>query len=353
MNESTIIYTHTDEAPALATYSFLPVVQAYAATAGVTVETRDISVAGRILAGFADRLEPGQRVEDALAELGALAQTPSANIIKLPNVSASSPQLKSAIAELQQHGYALPDYPDEPETDEERDVRSRYDRVLGSAVNPVLRQGNSDRRAPASVKQYARAHPHTMGAWSPGSDTNVATMSGGDFRSTEVSAVIGRAGSLRIELAADDGSTVVLRESVPVLAGEVVDAAVMRLADLHEFLVAQMARARADGVLFSVHLKATMMKVSDPIIFGHVVRAFFPRPSPATAGRWPPPGSAPTTDSVPSSPVWGHSPTGRRSGRPSTPNWPRARPWPWWTPTGGSPTCTSRVTSSSTPRCRR
>ena len=277
MNESTIIYTHTDEAPALATYSFLPVVQAYASTAGVSVETRDISVAGRILAGFADRLEPGQRVDDALAELGALAQTPAANIIKLPNVSASSPQLKAAIAELQEHGYPLPDYPDEPKTDEDRDVRARYDRVMGSAVNPVLRQGNSDRRAPASVKQYARAHPHSMGAWSPESRTNVAHMDGGDFRSTEVSAVIPGAGSLRIELATDGGDTVVLRESVPVLAGEVVDATVMRLADLHGFLVAQIARAKAEGVLFSVHLKATMMKVSDPIIFGHVVRAFFPR----------------------------------------------------------------------------
>jgi isocitrate dehydrogenase len=276
VTESTIIYTHTDEAPALATYSFLPVVQAFASTAGVTVETRDISLAGRIIAAFPDRLEDGQRIEDALAELGALAKTPGANIIKLPNVSASSPQLKAAIAELQSHGYALPEYPDDPRSDEERDVRARYDKVMGSAVNPVLRQGNSDRRAPAAVKNYARAHPHRMGAWSPDSKTNVAHMHDGDFRSTERSAVIGEAGSLRIELVGDDGSTTVLRESVPVLAGEVVDASVMRVEPLCQFLAAQIARATSEGVLFSVHLKATMMKISDPIIFGHVVRAFFP-----------------------------------------------------------------------------
>jgi len=277
VTDSTIIYTHTDEAPALATYSFLPVVQAYASTAGVSVETRDISLAGRILAGFPDRLEAGQRVDDALAELGELTKSPRANIIKLPNVSASSPQLKAAIAELQQHGYGLPDYPDEPKTDEDRDVRARYDKVMGSAVNPVLRQGNSDRRAPASVKNYARAHPHRMGAWSPDSKTNVAHMETGDFRSTERSAVISDAGALRIELAGTDGATVVLRESVPVLEGEVVDASVMRASALDEFLETEIGRAKSEGVLFSVHLKATMMKISDPIIFGHVVRAFFPR----------------------------------------------------------------------------
>ncbi|MFI9237615.1 NADP-dependent isocitrate dehydrogenase [Streptomyces sp. NPDC053079] len=277
MTDSTIIYTHTDEAPALATYSFLPVVEAYASTAGVTVESRDISLAGRIIASFPERLEEGQRIDDALAELGELAKTPGANIIKLPNISASIPQLKAAIAELQQQGYALPDYPDDPKTDEERDVRARYDKVKGSAVNPVLREGNSDRRAPASVKNYAKAHPHRMGAWTSESKTNVATMGVDDFRSTEKSAVIAEAGTLRIELSGDDGSTTVLRESVPVLAGEVVDASVMRVAALREFLTAQVARAKAEGVLFSVHLKATMMKVSDPIIFGHVVRAFFPK----------------------------------------------------------------------------
>ncbi|GLF96310.1 NADP-dependent isocitrate dehydrogenase [Streptomyces yaizuensis] len=277
MTDSTIIYTHTDEAPALATHSFLPVVEAYASTAGVRVETRDISLAGRIIASFPERLEESQRIDDALAELGELAKTPGANIIKLPNISASIPQLKAAVAELQSQGYALPDYPDDPKTDEERDIRARYDKVKGSAVNPVLREGNSDRRAPASVKNYARTHPHRMGAWTADSRTNVAHMTGDDFRSTEKSVVITEAGSLRIELAGDDGSTTVLRESVPVLAGEVVDASVLRVAVLREFLAAQVARAKAEGVLFSVHLKATMMKVSDPIIFGHVVRAFFPK----------------------------------------------------------------------------
>ncbi|MCZ2523597.1 NADP-dependent isocitrate dehydrogenase [Streptomyces sp. HB2AG] len=277
MTDSTIIYTHTDEAPALATYSFLPVVEAYASKAGVTVESRDISLAGRILAHFPEYLEEGQRVADALAELGDLAKTPEANIIKLPNISASIPQLKAAVAELQEKGYALPDYPDDPKTDEEREIRARYDKVKGSAVNPVLREGNSDRRAPASVKNYAKTHPHRMGAWSADSRTNVATMDADDFRSTEKSAVVSEPGSLRIELAAEDGSTTVLRESVPVLAGEVVDASVMRAAALREFLAAQVARAKEEGVLFSVHLKATMMKVSDPIIFGHVVRTFFPK----------------------------------------------------------------------------
>jgi isocitrate dehydrogenase len=277
VTDSTIIYTHTDEAPALATHSFLPVIKAYASQAGVSVETRDISLAGRIIAVFPEYLEEGQRVPDALSELGELAKTPAANIIKLPNISASIPQLKAAVAELQGQGYALPDYPDDPKTDEEREIRARYDKIKGSAVNPVLREGNSDRRAPASVKNYARNHPHRMGAWSADSKTNVATMGENDFRSTEKSVVISEAGSLRIELVGDDGSTTVLRESVPVLAGEVVDASVMRVAALREFLTEQVARAKAEGVLFSVHLKATMMKVSDPIVFGHVVRAFFPK----------------------------------------------------------------------------
>jgi isocitrate dehydrogenase len=275
-NPSAIIYTHTDEAPALATHSFLPIVSAYASTAGVAVETRDISLAGRILAQFPDRLTEEQRVSDDLAELGELAKDPAANIIKLPNISASIPQLKAAITELQQQGYDLPAYPDDPKSDEDKDVRARYDKVKGSAVNPVLREGNSDRRAPASVKNYAKNHPHRMGAWSADSKTNVAHMTTDDFRSNEKSAVIAKDGSLRIELAGDDGETTVLRESVPVLAGEVVDATAMRVAALREFLTAQIARAKADDVLFSVHLKATMMKVSDPIIFGHVVRAFLP-----------------------------------------------------------------------------
>ncbi|XEK78456.1 NADP-dependent isocitrate dehydrogenase [Mumia sp. Pv4-285] len=275
--DSKVIYTLTDEAPLLATYSLLPIISAYAGTAGVTVESRDISLAGRILAQFPDRLSPEQQVGDALAELGQLAKQPEANIIKLPNISASVPQLKAAVAELQAQGYAIPNYPDEPATDEERDVRARYDKVKGSAVNPVLREGNSDRRAPASVKSYARKHPHSMGAWSADSKTNVAHMEADDFRSSEKSAVIEKDGSLRIEHVAADGSTTVLRESVPVLAGEVVDATAMNVAALREFLTAQIERAKAEGVLFSVHLKATMMKVSDPIIFGHVVQAFFPQ----------------------------------------------------------------------------
>ncbi|HEY1832448.1 MAG TPA: NADP-dependent isocitrate dehydrogenase [Acidimicrobiales bacterium] len=276
MTDSTIIYTHTDEAPALATYSFLPIIRAFASTAGVEVEIRDISLAGRIIASFPEFLTESQRIPDALAELGALAHTPEANIIKLPNISASVPQLKAAIAELRSHGYALPEFPDDPKSDADKDVRLRYDRVKGSAVNPVLRQGNSDRRAPASVKNYAKAHPQRMGAWSPESKTNVVHMADGDFRTSERSAVIGEAGSLRIELAAADGTTTVLKESVPVLAGEVVDAAVMKVEPLRHFLTAQIARAKDEDILFSVHLKATMMKVSDPIMFGYVVRAFFP-----------------------------------------------------------------------------
>nr|WP_237518068.1 NADP-dependent isocitrate dehydrogenase [Streptomyces sp. SID4982] len=261
----------------MATHSFLPVIQAYAAQAGVPVETRDISLAGRIIAVFPEYLTEDQRIPDALAELGDLAKTPAANIVKLPNISASIPQLKAAVAELQAKGYALPDYPEDPKTDEEREVRARYDKIKGSAVNPVLREGNSDRRAPASVKNYAKTHPHRMGAWTPESRTNVATMGENDFRSTEKSTVITEDGTLRIELVAEDGTTTVLRESVPVRKDEVVDASVMHVAELEQFLAAQVARAKEEGVLFSVHLKATMMKVSDPIVFGHVVRAFFPK----------------------------------------------------------------------------
>ena len=272
---SPIIYTHTDEAPLLATYSFLPIIQAFAGAANVPVETRDISLAGRIIASFPERLTNDQRIGDALAELGQLALDPQANIIKLPNISASMPQLKAAIAELQSQGYALPDYPDDPQTDPERDIKARYDKIKGSAVNPVLREGNSDRRAPASVKSYARKHPHSMGAWSKDSKTNVAHMTTGDFRSNEESALITEAGSLRIEHVAADGTVTVLRESVPVLDQEVVDATFMSVAALRAFLAKQIERAAKDDVLLSVHLKATMMKVSDPIIFGHAVRAYF------------------------------------------------------------------------------
>ena len=254
-----IVYTYTDEAPALATHSLLPVVEAFAAAAGVEVELRDISLAGRILAQFG-------HVPDALGELGELARTPEANIVKLPNISASIPQLKAAIKELQDAGHAVPDYDDDP---------SAYDKVKGSAVNPVLREGNSDRRAPASVKAFARRHPHPMGAWSRDSASHVATMGDGDFRSTERSVTLVADDELRIEHVSHDGTVTVLRDSVPVLAGEIVDAAVMRRRALDAFLAEQIADAAAKGVLFSLHLKATMMKVSDPIIFGHAVRAFF------------------------------------------------------------------------------
>jgi len=272
---SKIIYTHTDEAPALATYSLLPIIEAFTAAADVVVETRDISLAGRILAAFADLLPADQQVPDALSELGDLATRPEANIIKLPNVSASLPQLKEAVAELQAKGYALPDVPDEPATPEEHEARLRYDKVKGSAVNPVLREGNSDRRAPKSVKEYARKHPHSMGAWSPDSTTHVSTMSAGDFRHNEKSLTMEAADTLRIEHVAADGDVTVLKPSLPVLAGEIIDGTSLSKVALEDFLAAQIADAKAQGVLFSVHLKATMMKVSDPIIFGHVVKTFF------------------------------------------------------------------------------
>ncbi|MGO1753098.1 MAG: NADP-dependent isocitrate dehydrogenase [Brevibacterium aurantiacum] len=271
-----IIYTRTDEAPLLATYSLKPIIEAFATSAGVEVETRDISLAARVLAQFTDRLPEDQQVADSLAELGELAKKPEANIIKLPNISASVPQLKATIAELQSQGYELPDYPDEPSTDEERDAKARYDKVKGSAVNPVLREGNSDRRAPEAVKNFAKAHPHSMGDWSADSKTNVATMAAGDFRDNEKSVILEADDTLQIRLRTAAGETTVLKESLPVLAGEIVDATKMDAAALGEFVTAQIERAKAEGVLFSVHLKATMMKVSDPILFGKVIEAFFP-----------------------------------------------------------------------------
>ncbi len=274
-NPSTIIYTFTDEAPALATYSLLPIVEAFAGAAGVNIETRDISLAARILAAFPERLNGDQRVGDALAELGDLALTPEANIIKLPNISASVPQMKEAIAELQTKGYDIPDYPDEPSTPDETDVRTRYGTVMGSAVNPVLRQGNSDRRAPKAVKDYAKSHPHSMGAWSSDSKTHVATMGGHDFFANEQSLTFSDNGAVRIEHVGVDGEMTVLKESVPVLAGEVIDSTAMDVAALRSFLAEQIRAAKHEGVLFSIHLKATMMKVSDPIIFGHAVEVFF------------------------------------------------------------------------------
>ncbi|MDE0890448.1 MAG: NADP-dependent isocitrate dehydrogenase [Phycisphaerales bacterium] len=275
MPAPTIIYTHTDEAPALATYSFLPILRAFAGAAGIEIETRDISLAGRIISRFPERLKPEQRLEDHLAELGELATSPDANIIKLPNISASIPQLKAAIAELQSQGFDLPNYPDAPGTDEERDVQARYDAIKGSAVNPVLREGNSDRRAPGAVKAYARAHPHRMGVWSNDSKSHVASMAGGDFFENERSVVMDDATELRIEHIGTDGSVTALRAPVAVEAGEIIDATFLSARALVEFLDAQIADARDQGVLFSLHMKATMMKVSDPIIFGHAVQAFF------------------------------------------------------------------------------
>jgi isocitrate dehydrogenase len=275
VSDSTIIYTYTDEAPALATYSLLPIVQAFAGAAGVGVTTRDISLAGRILSQFPDFLTPEQQQPDDLAELGALSLRPEANIIKLPNISASMPQLKAAIAELQSQGYALPDYPDDPADDAQRDIRTRYDKVKGSAVNPVLREGNSDRRAPRAVKEYAKSHPHSMGAWSADSKTHVATMGHDDFYSNEQSVTVPEADDLRIELVGTDGAVTVLKPSVKVFAGEVVDGTFMSKQALVDFYAEQIADAKAKGVLFSLHLKATMMKVSDPILFGHAVRVFF------------------------------------------------------------------------------
>ena len=274
-NSHRIIYTHTDEAPALATYSFYPIIKKFAESCGVDIETRDISLAGRIISSFPEKLTPTQRIPDALAELGQLATKPEANIIKLPNISASIPQLKAAIAELQAQGYALPDYPDEPANEEQKAVRLRYDKIKGSAVNPVLREGNSDRRAPKAVKEYARKNPHSMGQWSPHSKTHVVHMDGGDFRSNEISLTIAETGSVRIELLALDGTVTVLKEKTPVLAGEIIDATTMSIRELTTFLEEQMEDAKNQGVLFSLHLKATMMKVSDPIIFGHAVRVFF------------------------------------------------------------------------------
>ena len=272
---SKIIYTLTDEAPMLATASLLPIVRAYAGTAGVELETRDISLAGRILAAFKDVLPEDQRTADALAELGELVKTPEANVIKLPNISASVPQLRAAIKELQADGYALPEYPDEPKTDEEKDAKARYDSVKGSAVNPVLREGNSDRRAPKAVKAYAKRFPHSMGEWTPDSKTAVATMGADDFRANEQSVTLPAADVLTIEFTDEDGKTTVLKEGLKVLKGEVVDGTFMSAKALDAFLAEQVKRAKEEGILFSAHLKATMMKVSDPVIFGHVVKAYF------------------------------------------------------------------------------
>ncbi len=279
MTDSTlpdIIFTKVDEAPQLASASLLPIIRSFAAAAGVTVGTRDISLAGRIIAAFPERLTPAQRQPDDLAALGALVTTPTANVIKLPNISASAPQLDAAVKELQSQGYDLPDYPEDPQTEDEKEARRRYDAIKGSAVNPVLREGNSDRRAAIAVKNYARANPHSMGAWSPDSKTRVTTMAHGDFRSNETSVTLtaARAGAARIELTGTDGSVTTLKAGLTYPEGTVVDATFMSVTALQAFLTEQLAASRRDGVLFSIHLKATMMKVSDPIIFGHAVKAF-------------------------------------------------------------------------------
>ncbi len=275
MSQPTIIYTKTDEAPFLATQSLLPIIKAFTKSSGIEIETRDISLAGRIIAVFADRLPEDQRIGDHLAELGELAKTPEANIIKLPNISASVPQLVAAISELQEQGVALPDYPENPENADEEDIKSRYDKVKGSAVNPVLREGNSDRRAPKAVKEYARANPHSMGAWSSDSKTRVATMAGGDFASNEKSITVEDATSVKVEHVSSEGTVTVLKEGIALQAGEIIDATCMSKAALVSFLEEQKAAAKEEGVLFSLHMKATMMKVSDPIIFGHAAELFF------------------------------------------------------------------------------
>ena len=271
----TIIYTKTDEAPALATYSLLPIIEAFTRSSGIAVETRDISLAGRIISQFPDFLKPEQRINDDLAYLGKLCLEPTTNIIKLPNVSASQPQLKAAIAELQAQGYALPNLPENPQTDAEKDIKARYAKVMGSAVNPVLREGNSDRRAPKAVKDYAKKHPHSMGKWSADSKTSVGTMGKDDFFSNEKSTTVPAATDVKIEFIGKDGSSKVFKESTPLKAGEIIDATRMSKKALIAFIEQQIAKAKAEGVLFSLHMKATMMKVSDPIIFGHAVRVFF------------------------------------------------------------------------------
>lgn len=272
---SQIVYTLTDEAPALATQSFLPIIKAFTQQANITIATRDISLAGRIIANFPDFLKEEQRISDDLSALGELAKTPEANIIKLPNISASIPQLKEAIEELRSKGYPVPLYPDEPKTEQERAIKVRYDKIKGSAVNPVLREGNSDRRAPKPIKNFAKKHPHSMGAWDPNSKTHVATMSNGDFKSNEKSLTLENSSMLAIEFENDKGEVSLLKGDIPVMAGEIIDATLLSKSALLGFLKEQIADAKKQGILFSIHLKATMMKVSDPIIFGHVMEVFF------------------------------------------------------------------------------
>lgn len=275
MSDLEIVWTKVDEAPGLATFSLLPIVEAFVATAGVKMKLKDISLTGRIIANFPDKLKPEQKINDELAELGKLATKPEANIIKLPNISASVPQLKAAIKELQAKGYDVPNYPDSDATPADKEIRARYGKVLGSAVNPVLREGNSDRRAAGAVKQYARKHPHKMGAWSKDSKTRVAHMSGGDFYGSEVATTIAAPTNARIELVGSDGATTVLKPKIPLKAGEIIDCSAMNVKALRAFYAAAIETAKKDDILFSLHLKTTMMKISDPILFGHCISVFF------------------------------------------------------------------------------
>ena len=349
-----IIYTLTDEAPALATRSLLPIIDAYTDSAGIRVETRDISLAARIVAHFPDYLSDDQKVDDHLAELGEMTGKASANIIKLPNISASTPQLKEAIAELQHKGYDLPDYPEDPQSDEEKEIASRYEKVKGSAVNPVLRQGNSDRRAPASVKAYARKFPHRMGEWHSDNRAEVTHMQTGDYYQTEVSHTFEEDDELTVTYFGDQAETAVLKQGIKVGQGDVIDAAVMHAEPFREFVRREIADAKDKDLLFSVHLKATMMKVSDPIMFGWVVSEYYKDVLDAhgdtldEVGFDPRSGlgdlykniqSLPDDKLLPSSPRWPASTTSR----------PR---WPWWTATAACPACTGPTTSSSMPQCR-
>ena len=346
MPDLEIVWTKVDEAPALATYSLLPIVEAFVGAAGVSVKLKDISLAGRILANFPEKLTPAQRINDELAELGALAMRPEANIIKLPNISASIPQLKAAIKELQGKGYDVPDYPDNAATEAEKDIKSRYAKVLGSAVNPVLREGNSDRRAASAVKQYARNHPHKMGAWSWTPNRMWRYMSGGDFYGSEVATTVASATNARIELVGADGAVTVLKAKTPVQAGEIIDATVMSRKALRAFFADQIEAAKKEGVLFSLHLKATMMKISDPIIFGHAVSVFFAdvlKKHAATLKRLgfnPNNGLGDLLTKIETLP----EPRKKRSRTTSRPSMRNGRASPWSIPTRGSLTCTCPAT---------
>lgn len=355
MTKSTIIYTYTDEAPALATQSLLPIVQAFTRHADIDVKTSDISLSGRILAAFPEYLTEAQRVPDALAELGELVKQPDANVIKLPNISASVPQLTAAIKELQSKGFAVPDYPADPQTDEEKAVRERYDRIKGSAVNPVLREGNSDRRAPKAVKNFAKKHPHSMGAWTKDSKTHVATMQSGDFFHNEQSVTVPEATSVSIVFTDKQGNKKELREPVALKAGEIIDATVMSKKALLAFLAEQVKDAKAKSVLFSLHMKATMMKVSDPIIFGHAVKVFFAPVFENSATNWLPQVSTSTTASATCLPIWINW-----MRTPAPPLKLKSLPftlptliWPWLIPTKALPTCTFLAMSSSMLLCLR